>query len=464
MTYENWLSQKQRYEQPVGFDATVSDGFLFPFQRALVKAALEYGRFGMFAETGLGKGRMELASAAYTIEHARKVGLPPRAILLAPLAIGPQTVREAAKCGIPDVKFCRSQDDVVDGITVTNYDSLHKFDPSSFTHVTLDEAAILRNDMGSVRTNLIRQFSSTPYRLVATATPVPNDHKELGNYSEFLGILQYSVMLARYFKNDSSDTGEWILKGHARRLFWDWIASWSRCLSLPSDLGDYDDTGYILPPLQMHKHIVPIDVRADEGSGMLFRTSDSGAGGIHKEKRLTAEPRAAKTAELVMGERDEQWIVWVGTDYEADAVCAAIPEAVEVRGSMDVDTKTGRLLAFADGNIRVLVTKPRIAGYGLNYQNCRRQVFAGLSYSWEEMYQPIRRSYRFGQTHQVDIHVVMGSTETHLWDAISRKQDGHDGMKQEMVAASRRAAMRMESMRTYNPTHTAPIPAWFRSE
>lgn len=462
MDYSAWVASKNRHVARSGFHATVNDGHLFPFQRALVQTALESGRFALFTRTGSGKTRMELTYAAYIVERLRTIGATPRVLLLAPLAVGPQTAREAERCGIPDVRFVRDPEDVRDGVTIVNYESLHRFDAAGFEGAILDESGILKHFDGKTRTKLIDTFHNHPFRLPATATPAPNDFDELGNHSEFLGDTPRGVMLAKFFKNDSADTGTWVLKGHAVRPFWDWVAGWSRTLQFPSDLGDYSDDGYILPPMHIHKHVVAVDIVGTDGE--LFRQIGTSATTIHKEKRYTAPGRADKVAELVTGQKDRQWLVWCDTNYEADEVTKRIPEAVEVRGDMDVDTKIDRLMGFADGNIRVLVTKTKIAGYGMNFQNCRDQVWAGVSHSWEQFHQGISRSHRFGQTGEVNIHVVMGATETGVWQNIIRKQDGHETMQREMIAASRRAANRQESMQSYNPQHIARLPAWLNQE
>lgn len=457
MTYEQHIAAKFHYPPSSGFRADVTEPWLFPHQRHAVEWALAGGRRAVFLDTGLGKTRIELAWADHV---ARETG--GWVLILAPLAVGAQTVREARDVGLTGVRFCRAPDEVMEGdrIIVSNYDNLDKWIGIEFAGIVLDESSILKSWMGKMRSGLIARFRDTPYRLACTATPAPNDFDELGNHSEFLGLYDRTSMLSRFFVNDLADTGTWRVKNHAIVPFWNWVASWAIMGSLPSHVGTYSDDGYILPPLTLHRHVVNMDIVAGAGDGFLFRMPGLSATGIHGEKRRTANARAAHVAAIVAAEPDEPWLIWVETNYEAEAVMALLPHAVEVEGSMKPDIKTARLLGFCDGGM--LVTKAKIAGFGMNWQHCARVVFAGGSYSYESFYQSIRRCWRFGQTRPVHAHVVMAYTEQHLWDVVSAKSDAHQMMRDQMIGASIRAQSHAQSRTRskYAPTHAAPIPDW----
>jgi hypothetical protein len=454
--YTAILERKARYAQPAGFRAEVAEPWLFPFQRRSCEWALHGGRRALFLSTGLGKTRVQLAWADRVQRHTGG-----RVLILAPLAVGPQTEREAAAIGMPGVRFSRTAD--VDArIVVTNYDSLDHFDNTALDGVVTDESSILKAYTGAIKQRLCERFKDTPYRLCATATPSPNDHLELGNHSEFLGILSSHQMIARWFINDTSAMGKYRLKGHAETAFWDWVASWAICATMPSDIDpSYDDTPYHLPPLNMHRQLVSVDIRDDKGG--LFRQPDMSATGVHKEKRRTVEARAARAAELVAAEPAEPWLIWCDTDYEADALMRVLPKsAVEVSGPMSQDVKAKRLLNFAD-NGGILVTKAKIAGYGLNLQGCARTIFAGGSYSFEAFYQALRRNWRFGQTRPVEAHVILAYTEQHLWNVVAGKAENHQTMNAAMLAATRRAQGRHSAMSEYEPAHRGRLPAWLTS-
>lgn len=460
--YSTFIATKVRRVRPSGFVADVSDGPLFPFQRDCVRWALRQGRAALFADTGLGKTAMQLVWAREVVRHT---GMP--VLILAPLAVARQTEREAEKFGIVGVRQVLDQDGVTDDvdIAVTNYDRLHKFDPAVFAGVVLDESSILKAYSGTTKQALVSAFAETPYRLACTATPAPNDHLELGNHSEFLGILSSHQMIARWFINDTSTFGTYRLKGHAVVPFWDWVCSWARCVGRPSDLGkEYSDEGYVLPELQLRYHSAAVDLAEGRDDGQLFRQVETSATALHAERRRTAVERAATVGALVRAEPAEAWVVWVDTDYDAAAVMAELPEAVEVHGRLTAKAKAERLEAFADGEVRVLVTKPKLAGYGLNWQHCARVAFAGPSYSYEAFYQAVRRCWRFGQIRPVDCHVVLAPTEQAVWQTLLRKGADHESMKVEMFSASRRAQARTAAIATYHPTVRAPIPAWLASE
>lgn len=459
-TYEEIIASKERYAPAAGFHVDVTDEWLMPFQRHIVQWAIEGGRRAVFADTGLGKSRMQLRWSQAIVNHTGG-----RVLILAPLAVGPQTVREASVVGIGGVVFARTPEEAGDAsIIVTNYDSLDKWDSVEFAGVALDESSILKSFAGSTKTRLCDRFKRTPYRSCFTATPAPNDVDELGNHAEWLGVSSRVEMLARFFVNDSADTGTWILKGHAVGPFWDWVASWAISARMPSDLGDFSDDGYVLPDLDLRPHVVMGDLTTGREDGALFALGGVSATTIHETKRKSTDARAAKTAEIIAAEPDEPWLVWCETQYEADAVMKALGRGVEVSGSMSPETKTARLLDFAHGRSgSILVTKPKIAGFGMNWQNCARMVFAGGSYSYEAFYQAVRRCWRFGQTRPVVAHVLMGFSEQALWQTVNSKADKHQDMREQMFAASRRATRTASALRAYTPTHAGRLPSWLVS-
>lgn len=456
MSYEKIIASKGVVAPPSGFETTVENPILFEWQRVTVEWACLQGCAALFADTGLGKTAMQLEWARQVMEHTGH-----DVLILAPLAVGPQTVREAVKFGIPGVKHVRRSEDVEAGISVCNYESMHKLDLSRFSGVVLDESSILKSYAGSTKRRLIEAFENTPYKLACTATPAPNDFLELGNHSEFLGVMSSHQMLARWFINDQSGMCKYRLKGHAVLPFWDWVTSWARCIGRPSDMGTrYSDEGYVLPRLNIERHSVAVDIGKNRAEGMLFRTQDGSATSLHRERRITSEDRAAKVAELVAAEPDDAWLIWTDTNYDADNLMREIEDAEEVRGSHSDAVKEERLLGFADGDVRVLVTKPSVAGFGLNWQHCARVAFVGPSYSYEQFYQAIRRCWRFGQRRRVDVHVVLAATESMVGEVLDRKARDHEDMKAAMFAASRRAAAKSSRTPDYTPTHTASVQSW----
>ncbi len=412
---------------------------LFDWQDHLVRWALRRGGSALFADTGLGKTAMQVAWADAV---ARITG--EQVLILAPLAVAAQTVREAARIGVT-ARVIRDMtgtgaDDTA-RVVVCNYDRLDHLDPAQFVGVVLDESSILKNMVGKTRIRLIESFRQHRWKLACTATPSPNDFDELGNHAEFVGAMQMTDMLARFFINDLSDTGTWRLKRHAEPAFWAWCASWAVAIRTPADLRrvdgtPYDGARYVLPPLSVVHEIVGVDHLARQlDTGELFAGQSLSATGLHRELRLTAKDRADAVARLVATEPNEPWVIWVNTTYEAEAVRAVIPDVVEVRGDHTPEEKERRLLAFSDGTIRVLLTKPSIAGFGMNWQHCAHMVFAGLSYSYEMLYQALRRSYRFGQTRPVTAYLVAAESEGSVRDALIQKEHQHTEMQRRMVNA-----------------------------
>ena len=390
---------------------------LFEFQADIVAWALRKGRSAIFCDCGMGKTVMQL-------EFALKV--PGKVLILAPLAVAQQTEREGAKFGI-DVLYSRQAVDRK--ITITNYEMLEHFNPSDYNGIVLDESSILKSFDGKFRTEITEAFSKTPYRLACTATPAPNDYMELGNHSEFLGALTRTEMLSTFFVHDGGDTAKWRLKRHAERDFWKWICSWAVMMRKPSDLG-YSDEGFILPPL--HFHDVTLDaIKPTEG--MLFAMPASTLQERRSARSSSIEERAAEVARIVASKPKEPWLIWCNLNSESDAAVSLIPGAVEIRGSDERSDKEARMLAFSAGEIRVLVTKPSICGWGMNWQHCPNVAFFGLSDSYEQFYQAVRRCWRFGQEKPVHCYIVTSSNEGAVTENIKRKEKDAARMAEEMV-------------------------------
>ena len=417
--YADFLARKQRAVQPAGCAVDEADvnPMLHPWQRQIVAWDVRTGRIANWLDTGLGKTFIQL-------EYARLSGQ--RSLVIAPLAVCHQTVREAAKLGI-DARYARSDDAAAGpGIWVTNTEMAVRFDPAALDTIVLDEASILKQSDGKTRTALIGHSANVKHRIECTATPMPNDSEELTSQAEYLGIMSRAEMLAAYFVYD--DEG-WRLKGHARGPMFRWMATWAVALRRPSDIGG-DDTGYILPGLDISSHLLPVDGTPE---GQLFATSLGGVGGRAKVRKATLEARCGKTAELIAAEPDEPWIAWCGLNAEAEMIARLIPGAVNVHGAMSPEEKAEALLGFADGGIRVIVTKPSIASFGMNWQHCARMVFCGLGDSYEQYYQAIRRCHRYGQSRRVHAHVVLSELEGQIAENVARKERQAAHMTDELV-------------------------------
>lgn len=424
MIYAAFLEEKRQGTEPLGVEVDPAELHpkLHPFQRDGAAWAIRTGRSALFWDCGMGKTFAQLEWARCSAE---------RSLIVAPLSVARQTVREAKAIDL-DVAYIRSGDEIAGpGIYATNYELIDRFDADDFGAVVLDESSILKSIDGRTKTRLIEQFGSVRHRLACSATPAPNDVAELTNHAEFLGAMSRVEMLAAYFVHDS-DMG-WRLKGHAAMPMYRWMAGWAMALRKPSDLG-YDDTGYDLPPLSIAAEEVAVDVAPD---GQLFATELGGIGGRAAVRRQTLDGRVERAVELASGE--EQWIVWCGLNDEASAAAGQIDGAVNVEGSWTPDAKAEALEAFQDGEIRVLVTKPSIAGFGMNFQNCSRMVFLGLNDSYESYYQAIRRCWRFGQREPVDVRIVVSELERQIVDNVKRKEDEADQMTAALVREMERA-------------------------
>lgn len=447
---------------PVGIDPPELNPAMFPHQRHATEFALRQGRAALFLDTGLGKSLCALDWGRVVATHTGKPVL-----MLAPLGVVGQHVREAEKFGI-QARACKDQLDVGEGVNVTNYDRLHHFKAEKFGGLILDESSVIKSFGGKVPTQIMAFGNQIEYRLACTATPAPNDHMELGQHCQFLSVMNSNEMLARWFFADQSNMGKYRIKRGGVTSFWNWVASWARCIAKPSDLG-FSDEGFSLPELIQHKHLIRADWGQDAGESgdgqfRLLRLPDNSATAIHNEKRRTVKDRAKVIADLVAAEPSEPWIIWCDTDYEADELTALIPDAVEVRGSHSVDLKEQRLSDFASGRIRVLISKPSICGYGCNWQHCARMAFVGLSFSYENYYQAVRRCWRFGQKREVHVHIACADTEESIWQVVNRKSGDHEGMKSAMRAAMARASEKRTVKIDYEPTHEARLPSFLNLE
>jgi DNA modification methylase/superfamily II DNA or RNA helicase len=429
MNYDQFIEGKTRRAQSHGFEPLPIIGPLFDWQSHVVKWAVKQGRAALFEDCGLGKTAQQLEWASQVVRHSQKPVL-----VLTPLAVAHQTASEASKFGYV-ASVAESDDDIKKAeIYITNYEKLDHFDCSWFSGVVLDESSILKNFIGKTRRKLTDTFANTPYRLCCTATPSPNDYTEFGQHADFLGICSPAQMLAEFFINDTFNTGDWRLKKHAEPIFWAWVASWAACVSKPSDIG-FDDDGYILPKLNLQTCIVQVDEVAGEGSEELFKHATLSATTMHRELRETVNDRVAKVAELANAS-DDPWLVWCNTNEESELLKEAITGSVEIKGSDSTKHKEKAIDGFLDGSIRVLVSKPGICGYGMNFQHCHNVAFVGLSYSFEDFYQALRRTYRFGQTKEVNAYIVQASTEGAILKTIQRKINQHTEMQEKMKAAS----------------------------
>lgn len=430
-----------------------------PHQRDITAWALRRGRAAIFAGTGLGKTLMELEWARQVV---KATGRP--VLSLAPLAVSSQHLREGEKFGI-QATIVRSQSDVRDGTSITNYQKLPHFDLSAFGGVVLDESSILKSTDGHYRTRLIADCSRVPFRLAATATPAPNDFMELGNHAEFLGVMSHTDMLATFFTHDGGETQKWRLKGHAENEFWKWMASWSVMIQKPSDLG-YDDAGYDLPPLRQHQHIVGVEYAPSIETGLLFPMEANGLAERIAARRDTVKDRVAAAAAMTPSDRPFVW--WCNLNAESEMLAKAIPGAVETRGSDSDEVKERKLNDFSEGRTRVLVTKASVAGWGMNWQHCADTGFVGLNDSFEQVYQAIRRFWRFGQTKPVNVHFIAAETEGAVVANLRRKEHDADRMAAAMVkhmadlsAANVRGMVRERP--DYDPQNPMVIPTFLES-
>lgn len=447
MNYSEFLERKSVIDVYGGFDCNSLNVNLFDFQQPIVSWALKKGRAAIFADTGLGKTLMQLAWADAVVKYTSG-----RVLIVTPLCIAQQTLEEGFKFGI-FAKYCRHQSEVGDSdIVITNYEMLSYFDESEFIGVVLDESSILKGEDSKTRTAVILKFENTPYRLSCTATPSPNDYMELGSQAEFLGVMRHVEMLAMFFTHDGKETAKWRIKGHGKTKFWEWLSTWAVFIRNPSDLG-FDGSRYILPPLRIFDHKIDVDLPI--ANTMTERRI---------ARKVSVMDRCNLLAERV-NDTDEPYVIWCNLNEESSLLAKLIPDAVEVYGSLAPKQKEERLMSFSHGQSRVIISKAKISGFGLNWQHCRRVGFVGLDDSFEKYYQAVRRCYRFGQTNEVHVDIVYTSAEGAVKENLERKQMQADIMAEEMLAHMRdftkREVIGTSKERTdYKPTKKLEIPSW----
>ena len=456
--YTDFLKAKEIRYDSSGFEPESDNPKLFQWQSDIVRWALMKGRAAIFADCGLGKTPMQLQWASQVSAHEGKPVL-----ICAPLAVAKQTQREGVKFDVP-VAVCRKGKDVRQGVNVTNYEMLEHFDADVFAGVVLDESSILKDASSSTRKMLTEKFRNTPYKLCCTATPSPNDFMELGTHSDFLGVMTQPEMLATFFCHDGGNTSKWRLKGHAEQKFFEWVASWACCITNPADLG-YDGSDFVLPELRIEEVVTKTkDMSNREGQYILFAETALSLNERREARRNSLTDRVRAAADIANA-TDEQVLVWCDLNSESEALSEAINGAVEVRGSQSPDYKENAMNGFTDGVNRVLVSKPSIAGWGMNWQQCNTMVFVGLSDSFEAYYQAVRRCWRFGQTRPVTVYIIISEAEGCVKQNIERKQADAQRMTRELVkftkdilSAEIRHTTRM--IENYITTERMEMPAW----
>lgn len=455
MNYQEFLKTKELETIHAGFklDDSRINKKLFPFQRDIVCWALQKGKAAIFSDCGTGKTAMQLEWANQVCQHTGH-----DALIVAPLSVAGQTKKEGEKFGIP-VTVCRTQDDVKPGINITNYEMLEHFDASTFGCVVLDESSILKSFTSSTRNLLIDMFIETPYKLCCTATPAPNDHSELGNTVEFLGIMSRTEMLATYFIHDGSNTSAWRLKGYGEKKFWEWVATWAVCVRNPSDLG-YTSNGYELPELNLIKDII----KSDPGDYELIAKRAETLSERRDARKESMFDRVCRAADIVNGS-DESWLIWCDYNAESTNLAKAINDCVEVVGCDSPEFKAESALDFADGKIKALVSKPSIYGFGMNFQSCHNMIFCGISDSYEQFYQAVRRCWRYGQQKTVNVYIITSEKELNVMENIEKKQAQMDEMQNNMIALMHDVTMSEIKHTTritteYKPAQELEIARW----
>lgn len=454
-TYKEFIKSKEieSINEGITFNKSELNKNLLPFQRDIVAWALNKGRAAIFSDCGTGKTIMQLSYADMICKHTNG-----KALVLCPLSVAEQTKKEGIKFGI-ESRICRDQSDVSTGINITNYEILNHFDATAFNCVVLDESSILKSFTSATRNELIDVFQRTPYKLCCSATPAPNDFSELGNTVEFLGIMSRSEMLATYFIHDGSDTSKWRLKGYGESKFWEFVAHWAVCVRNPSDLG-YSNDDFELPALNIIEHIV--ESKPTEGYLVPMRAETLSE--RRNARKQSMDERVRKSKQLVSGNA-EQWIVWCDFNAESSALHNAISGSIEVVGSDAPTFKAESAIGFANGDIRVIVSKPSIYGFGMNFQNCHQMIFCGISDSYEQFYQAVRRCWRYGQNEPVNVHIIISEAELNILDNIKRKQTDMDKMQNKMVSLMRDVTMSEIKHTTrittdYEPKKKMEVPAW----
>jgi hypothetical protein len=427
MSYETFLQRKKRQVSTVGFSPKCLNKHLFDFQEFLVRVALKKAKFALFADCGQGKTIMYLSWAKAVVEETKKPVL-----ILNPLAVVGQTIEEGRRFGVDVLEWLdefNSFQNVPEGIYITNYETLSSITVlDDFAGIVLDESSILKNFDGANKKLIIESFTDTPFKLACTATPSPNDDMEICNHAEFLGVGTRAEILAMYFTHDGGETAKWRLKGHAEDRFWEFVSQWAIMVSNPSDIG-FDGSKYVLPEINYIKREIKTPIRSESS---LFNDIAISATNFNQELRLTRDLRLAEVASIVNSQPDENFIVWIHHNEEGEILKRLIPGAIEVKGSDSREYKKDKLLGFARNEFRVLITKAKIAQFGLNYQNCRNQIFASPDFSFETLYQAIRRSYRFGQKNIVNIYLIVTDTMQNVMSVFTRKDGQFTNMKNKL--------------------------------
>jgi DNA modification methylase len=423
MNYESFVASKRRSEIATGHQPSNLNEHLFDFQHAIVSWSIRRGRSAIFADTGLGKTLMQLSWADEVASHNGGIVL-----ILAPLAVSEQTIEQGKTFGIDVNRVPHGGTPNAPGVWITNYERMDSIDFTELHGLVLDESSILKSHDGKTRQRIIDSAQGIPYRLSCTATPSPNDFEELGNQCEFLGVMSRTEMLATYFVNDTGDTGTWRLKGWGASKFWEWMGSWSVVLRNPSDLG-FDGSKYILPAPQYIEHVVKTDVIGDE----LFSRPAMGLAERRKAQRDSIEARCHALAEVVNADTSEPWLIWCHLNDEAELLQSLIPGSINVQGSDKAEYKAEQMMAFSHGKLRVLISKPKICGFGMNWQHCARMAFVGLDDSFEKFYQAVRRCYRFGQKRSVHVHLFTAENEGQILANLKRKEIQHHEMSENMI-------------------------------
>lgn len=458
MTYRDFLKTKEVTAINSGIDVTDDElnKNLFPFQRDIVKFACRKGRSAVFSDCGTGKTAMQLDFARIV---CKKTG--GKALIVAPLSVVKQTQKEGVKFGIPSTVI-REQDDIQDGINITNYEILEHFDADAFNCVVLDESSILKSFTSTTRNTLIDMFRSTPYKMCCSATPAPNDTSELANTVEFLGIMSRSELLSTYFIHDSGDTSKWRLKGHGEKKFWEFMATIAVCVRNPADLG-YSAEGYEMPKLNLIKHIVNSKPKDYELFAKRAETLSE-----RREARKESMPDRVDVARALCNGSDDSWLVWCDYNAESTMLSQAIDDAVEIVGGDKPEVKADTAIRFADGGIHALVSKPSIYGFGMNFQSCHNIIFCGISDSYESFYQAVRRCWRYGQKSDVNVHIIISEAELNVLDNIERKQALMDEMQDRMIALMKDVTMSEIQHTTritddYIPEERMELPTWINA-
>ena len=463
-SYKEFINSKLTQIVQSGFesDKTQYNANLFDWQRDIVHWALKKGKACLFEDCGLGKTLQQLSFAEEVCKHTGG-----NVLILAPLAVAAQTRNEGIKFGI-EVNICRTQDDVKQGINITNYEMIKYFDETTFEGIILDESSILKNSTGATRILLTEKFKHTPYKLCCTATPAPNDFMEIGNHAEFLGIMSQVEMLATYFVHDGKNTSKWRLKGHAKDKFFEWIASWACCMTSPADLG-YDGKEYQLPPLNINEIQVESGNKEAEDGQMLFYAEVAESLSERREARHESLERRVEKSKEIAESANGQALIWCDFNDESAMLAATVEDSVEVKGADSDEHKKTAMINFSQGKVKRLISKPKIAGWGMNWQNCNTVIFCGLSDSFESYYQAVRRCWRFGQKKPVDVYIITSEAEIAVKQNIERKQAEAQQMTAELVKYTKdilsseiKGTIRISEK--YIAIETMVIPDWLRSE